>query len=130
VSLLEAFAYARAEVARDYERRNALLTEHALLDDDGDGLGTLEPGVEGGDGARAGLFFLDPGPGRVAGDAPADSVLRGLLEEQRRLEAEIAALRARRGTMAEAEYVSELERLLLALARTGRAIREREGGGT
>ena len=37
VSMLEAFTFARAEVGRVYERDNRLLTEHAMLDDDGDG---------------------------------------------------------------------------------------------
>ena len=37
LSMLEAFTYAREEVARWYREENLLLTEHALLEDSGDG---------------------------------------------------------------------------------------------
>ena len=43
LSLLEAFNFARQEVARLYERDGLLLTEHAMLDDNGDGQGSDEP---------------------------------------------------------------------------------------
>ncbi|HXV86752.1 MAG TPA: hypothetical protein VD793_08645, partial [Gemmatimonadales bacterium] len=43
VSLLEAFQYARAQVARVYQADGRLLTEHAMLDDNGDGKGSSEP---------------------------------------------------------------------------------------
>ncbi|MEP7347128.1 MAG: C13 family peptidase, partial [Gemmatimonadaceae bacterium] len=50
VSLLEAFQFAHREVQRDYEQGNRLLTEHAVLDDDGDGQGRGDPGPNGPDG--------------------------------------------------------------------------------
>ena len=56
VSLLEAFDYARLEVARVYESDNRLLTEHALLDDNGDGAGSTAPSPDSADGAAA-LFL-------------------------------------------------------------------------
>ena len=40
VSVLEAFDYARREVATAYERQGIMLIEHALLDDSGDKEGT------------------------------------------------------------------------------------------
>lgn len=120
VSLLEAFDYARQEVARTYENENRLLTEHALLDDDGDG----EAGDEG---LLANRIFLDADAGRVL-ETTADPALAALYRQRRDLEAEVAALRARKESMTEEAYQTELERLLLELARTGRAIREREGG--
>ena len=40
ISVLEAFRFAKGEVAKAYEREGLLATEHALLDDNGDGLGT------------------------------------------------------------------------------------------
>ena len=43
VSVLEAFNYAKAEVARAYEREGLLATEHALLDDNGDKEGSQTP---------------------------------------------------------------------------------------
>ena len=46
VSLAEAFQFARRETDRYYETRNLLATEHAQLDDDGDGVGVTELGEE------------------------------------------------------------------------------------
>ena len=59
---------------------------------------------------------------------PLSPELRGLVEEREALEGQVEALRARRGTMEEAAYERELERLLLDLARKSQEIREREEG--
>ena len=48
VSLLEAFEFTRQEVERHYQDENLLLTEHAILDDDGDGRGSAELSETGG----------------------------------------------------------------------------------
>ena len=53
VSVLEAFDYARREVARAYESENHLLTEHAQLDDNGDRKGTAAPDAKTTDGGLA-----------------------------------------------------------------------------
>ena len=127
VSLLEAFDYARLEVARVYESDNRLLTEHALLDDNGDGEGSTEPSLESADGATAAQIFLEPATSQVV-DAATDPELAALYETRRDLEGAVAALRARRDQMPAEEYEQELERLLLELARTNRRIREHEGG--
>ncbi len=127
VSLLEAFAYARAEVERFYDRENQLLTEHAVLDDNGDGEGSAEPSTTG-DGALAGRFFLAASSAAVAARANDDPELRALLEAKARIETDIAALRARKDDMTPDAYDAELERLLLELATTNRAIRAREDG--
>lgn len=47
VSLLEAFLYASTEVANFYQSEGRLATEHALIDDNGDGLGTRSDWFEG-----------------------------------------------------------------------------------
>jgi hypothetical protein len=125
VSLLEAFEYARREVARSYEAENRLLTEHAVLDDDGDGVGSAEPGRAGSDGSLARTFFLRGGAGEVVLEA-TDPELRTLLERRRSLEARIEALKAERATMDAERYEAELEKLLLELARTNQAIRRQE----
>lgn len=125
VSMLEAFEFARLEVARAYSTAGHLPTEHALLDDNGDGRGTLEPsGGEDGDGALAARIALAPAS-TAATDGPG---LQGLREEQARLQAELEQLRARQDSMPAAEYEAALEELLLEIARTGRAIREAQGG--
>jgi hypothetical protein len=129
LSLLEAFDYARREVGREYERDGRLLTEHAVLDDDGDGAGTAEPPSDGrrGDGALARRFFLS-GASAVAS---SDTVVTRLRAERRDLESRLTALRGRKDSMETAAYERELETLLLAIARNGRDLRAREGeGGT
>jgi hypothetical protein len=124
VSLLEAFAYARRETARAYEQDNRLLTEHAQLDDDGDGAASAEPGGRGRDGALAAAMVLRPASRLAA----ADPRVARLEAERVALEGQVAALRRTKDAMAPAAYERELERLLVALARTGQAIRAAERG--
>ena len=124
VSLLEAFRYATGEVRRRYERDNEMLTEHALLDDDGDGEGSLEPGPDGPDGTLANRFFLALAPAALAGATADDPAVAALLVRKGEVEDGIAALRARRDEMEEEEYDAQLETLLVELARINRAIRE------
>ncbi len=123
VSLLEAFRYATGEVRRRYERDNEMLTEHALLDDDGDGEGSLEPSPDGPDGTLANRFFLAQAPAALAAAAD-DPAVAALLARKREVEEGIAALRARRDELEEEEYDAELETLLVELARINRAIRD------
>lgn len=130
ISVLEAFQYARTHVARAYDQDGRLLTEHALLEDDGDGEGSTEP-APGSDGAKAGRLFLAPDPGvRTAeGQEVADPVLQRLYREKDDLEDRIAELRALRDQMDPDRYESELESLLVDLALKTREIEAREGGG-
>lgn len=130
VSLLEAFVFARREVGRLYERERHLLTEHAMLDDDGDGRGSAEPAATAGDGQLARAFVLGArtvasgGAGRAgAAVTPANPRAAALLAERGALERDVAALRARKASMAAAAYDAELERLLVAIAEKTRAIR-------
>ncbi len=131
ISILEAFNYARLQVARTYEQDGRLLTEHALLDDNGDGQGSGEPDAESADGAVARALFLAPdGAGAVVADGGAavtDPELRRLLEEQRALEDRVQLLRAAKDGMEAATYEQELETLLIELALKGRAIRQWSG---
>ena len=133
VSLLEAFEYARREVTRSYESTNNLVSEHASLDDNGDGKGSDDAGTTGDalDGAVARRTFL--GPGRIAtattaeGPAAADSVGQRLIRERNALEDRIARLRERRELMEPDEYQAQLEDLLVELGLKNREIRERGG---
>jgi hypothetical protein len=124
VSLLEAFEYARASVQRAYEDDNRLLTEHAMLDDDGDAAGTMTPDVRRGDGVRARTFALG---GRVAG--PVDPRVIAMEKEKGELEEQIEALRRVRDTMPPATYEARLETLLVDLALLTQRIRAITGGG-
>jgi hypothetical protein len=101
VSALEAFAYGKREVARVYESGTRLQTEHAQLSDT-----ALATTVTFGGSAGS------PDP-RTA----------GLVAERRALEALVAELRSRKGTMDSLAYERELERLLLEIAAKTQAIR-------
>lgn len=121
-SLLEAFLSAAAQVAEFYKTEGRLATEHALLDDNGDGLGTPADWFRGTratkqarngaslDGARARQFHL------VRSEAE-----QKLTAEQRarrdEIELAIENLRATKTKLGEAEYYRRLEALMLELAR-------------
>jgi hypothetical protein len=130
VSLLEAFVYAQAEVERSYEQDGRLMTEHAVLEDNGDGTAVAEPGGEdSSDGAFSAAFFLGAGRAVAASAPPADASpqLQGLYAEKARLEQQIAQLRASKAGMPEAEYQKQLEALLVELALNTQEIRKLEG---
>lgn len=127
VSLLEAFEYARQEVARFYREQGRIQTEVALLDDTGAGVGSRAPGVDGEDGDRARRFRMGGSGAAAAAAVAADPSVAPLLERRRRLEDDVAALRGERGTLGEAEYERRLEELLVELALVSREIRERGG---
>jgi len=129
VSVLEAFTYARREVERFYEKGHLLATEHAVLDDNGDGTGSSTPDPATGDGALARRLFLGGGEtaADVASAASSDPRLAELRRQRRALEEKIGALKARKDAMESAQYEDELEKLLLELARSEAALRQREG---
>lgn len=106
VSIAEAFEYAVRETERSYTTANLLQMEHARM----------EGGPE-----LARSFHLGAAP-VVPADVPAE--VRALYERRQRLEQSIETLRGRSGQMEPAAYQSELEALLLDLARTNREIQE------
>jgi hypothetical protein len=128
VSLLEAYIYARQEVAREFQSSSRLQTEHSLLDDNGDRKGTAEPDPRAdptGDGVLARTLYLG-GASAVAAEG-ASPQLQALYRERQRLESALDALRGSRATTDPERYEIELERLLLELARTSQQIRDMEG---
>lgn len=127
VSVLEAFEYARREVARVYESEHRILTEHALLDDDGDGRGTAEPDVQASDGSiAASIYLAGPASAAVAAGRPDDPRLAALYDERDELERRIAELRRRKAELELEAYERQLEELLVDLALKTREIRELE----
>ncbi len=106
-----------------YEGEGRLATEHALLDDNGDGVG--HPKVEAGDGGLALTTFFDSMPKMQAG---GDVELATLFAERARLEGEIAQLKAgkEKKLKSDAEYEAELEKLLLDLATVSQKIRSKK----
>lgn len=121
VSLLELFAYARREVVRAYETSNRLLTEHAILDDDGDGTGRGDPTVSGPDGALAGKTSMARAGSVVASDDPRAAPF---LRRREAIERQIDSLRAQRERLSAAEYDRRLEDLVVQLAQVNRALRD------
>jgi hypothetical protein len=119
ISVLEAFLYANRLTADFYKRAGRLATEHALLDDNGDGVGHEK--LEAGEGLLARATYLDS----LSVDEAAASAATGrLLKERTRLEGEIEQLIARKSSMAEAEYEATLERLFIELAKVNRSIKQ------
>ena len=128
ISLLEAYVYARQEVERYYEEENELLTEHSVLDDNGDGEGSHDAGLAGPDGPLAATFHLG-GISGTAAQTPDDPVLARLYEERNEIQGRIERLSVVRDALTEDQYLDRLEPLLVELAFKNREIREREGGG-
>jgi hypothetical protein len=128
ISMLEAFQYARTEVARAYEQQGLLATEHAMLDDNGDKNGSQTPSPTGADGKLAAAMSL--GSAADAAPLPEDPRLRALHLERRDLERRVESLRLLKDSMPPAKYTSELERLVTDLALKTREIRKLEGDPT
>ena len=136
VSMLEAFAYALREVEREYEGDNQLLTEHAVLDDNGDGEGSRQidagTGAEAvNDGALARRVFLSAASSSgvaTAESGAASPALRALYEEKAEIESRIDALRSVKDQIPLERYEDELEELLVELALKNRQIRAASDG--
>ncbi len=122
ISLLESFLSAAHRTAEFYTTENRLATEHALIDDNGDGLGTPADWFRGVlatkrardgaqlDGLRAHQFHLV----RSTAEQQLSPEARARRDK---LELQIAGLRERKEKMSEEKYFQELEKLLLELAR-------------
>jgi hypothetical protein len=118
-SVLEAFVYANRLTGDFYKRAGRLASEHAMLDDNGDGVGHEK--VEAGEGLLARATYLDS----LSVDEAAATVATGkLLKERARLEGEIEQLIARKASMPESEYEANLERLFIQLAKVNRSIKQ------
>jgi len=119
ISVLEAFQYGAKLTAEAYKSAGRLATEHALLEDNGDGVG--HPNAEpGGDGALARVTYFDSPliTPRVNGVETAK-----LITERTRLEEEVEQLKNRKAGMQADEYDAELEKILIDLAKLSRVIR-------
>jgi hypothetical protein len=121
-SLLEAFLLASRQVAQFYQEAGRLATEHPLLDDNGDGLGTPADWFSG---VRA---VKQPANGKSVDGLRANQfqLVRSAVEQelspaarQRRdeLEARLNELRARKPTLAADDYYHQLEGILVEISR-------------
>lgn len=125
ISVLEAFNAAKIGVARAYEKQGIMITEHPLLEDGGDGEGSLDPSPEGKDGRIAAILSLGTPASALA--LPDDPELRQLYEERGDLERRVESLKLLKAGMDPARYASELETLLTDLALKTQQIRRLEG---
>lgn len=126
VSLLEAFIHASRKVTDFYESSGRLATEHALLDDNGDGIGARAEWYEGTTPVRTAKEDVEPD-----GEIAAQRVLvlsdfeRQLTPAQREkrndLEREVKSLRRMKSELSEEKYYKDLEALLLELAQLYRS---------
>ncbi|MES2307041.1 MAG: hypothetical protein V4558_16180 [Gemmatimonadota bacterium] len=124
ITVLEAFSFARSTVRAYYDTKQRLLSEHAQLDDDGDGKGSDNPAAaSSGDGGLSRQISFGPPRGS------SDPRLAALAGERQRIESDVAALRARKATTDSLVYDGELERLLLLLAEKTRELRALERSG-
>lgn len=133
VSLLEAFLTASGRLDEYYRTEARLATEHPLIDDNGDGLGTpadwfrgvraVKRAAEGAeaDGLRAHQLHLIPSDR----ERSMPAALRGRRD---RLEAEIASLRDRKEALGEDAYYDALEPLMIELARLYRSVEASASG--
>jgi Peptidase C13 family len=121
VSVLEAFNFASKLTNDSYEQEGKIATEHAMIDDNGDGVGHQK--AESGDGALARTSYFDSLPQQ---QAHGDPELAKLFSERMRLEGEVEQLKARKENMKEDEYETALEKLLVELARTNQAIKVKQ----
>jgi hypothetical protein len=135
VSLLEAFLTASKRVGEYYKTHAQLATEHALIDDNGDRLGTPADWFRGVRATR-----------RAKDGAPLDGLRahqlhmirsereQALPEADRRrrdeLELSVAALRDQKAKLGDEEYYRQLEPLMVELARIYRKAGEPEHGGS
>lgn len=127
ISLFEAFKFAKSRQDTWYEEKRKLRAEHPLLDDNGDGEGTHDL-ENGSDGLWASRVYLGPIDIQLESKyinvksgtlSPADS----LRVEKFRLEQEIEDLKAKKGQMNPAEYSSQLESLLIQLAKLNKRLK-------
>ena len=119
LSVRELFVYTTEQVARSFEQVGQLATEHALLDDSGDGTPTRFDELDGAqDGELAAFTYLQPP--RAA--AVASDAALPFLRRKEALERDIARLKSEKATMDEDTYYAELETLFVQLARLNEQI--------
>jgi hypothetical protein len=118
LSVFEAFAYASQAVKAAFDQKGTMVTERAVIDDNGDGV-AREATATGADGVLAKTTFLDAEPAATASNPAAAA-----LEKQRvALEAQIEELKGRKSQMLAADYDAQLEKLAIDLARISAQIR-------
>ena len=122
VSLLEAYLVAGGRTAEFYKARSRLATEHALLDDNGDHLGTPADWFKGVRATRRAKDGTTPDGLRAhqLPLIPSDrerSIPPVIRQKRNQLELAVAALRDQKDKLAPDDYYARLEPLMVEMAR-------------
>lgn len=140
VSLLEAVLKAASETSEFYAAEARIRTEHAILDDNGDSLGTpaelFGSVLRGTVDESSAPTDAVAGPTDLDGDVAAKTILipatdvppltREEYAERTCIEAELLALRGNKASLGEDEYFKQVEEWMLQLAAIYRAAENRE----
>ena len=99
-------------MTQDYQEKRLILTEHAVMDD-------------GGEGKLASAVFLGIGRSDTALKVDtSDPEMKKLVDERDAIQKQIEGLQIRKASMAPAEYDAAMEKLLTTLALKTKAIRD------
>lgn len=129
VSILEAFRYASQMTASWYKGQGLLATEHPLIEDTGNQSAVSDLSPANGDGLLAARIYLDYPVHAADPEKPKATVnpeVEFLRERRRQVEESIQRLKYQKSTLAETEYVRQLEDLLIQLAQTNQKLRQAE----
>ncbi len=119
-SIFEVFSVTSASVKQHFEQRGQLLTEHAIIDDNGDGKGR-QATDEGPDGSIARIAFLDA---EAVGENTTPE-MAALIKRRRTLEQQAEEHKQLKGVMPDTEWNAQFEKLMLELAQVSAEIRKK-----
>jgi hypothetical protein len=120
VSLWEAFVYASKLVEQHFQRAGTLPTEHAVLDDTGDGTGRDAAAKPAGT-TLSSITYLDAPQAATS----ADPAVQALIDRRASLAKQIDDLRRRQSVMPAAEFDQQFEKLALELAQVSAELRKK-----
>ena len=121
ISVLEAFNYTTLQLEKFFKEQNRLVTEHAMLDDNGDGKGSEK--LTDDEGSLAKTTYFDSLFYQLAG---GDKELQGWYADKMRLEREVEELKLRKAQLKPEDYEDELEKLLIQLAELNEKIKAKQ----
>lgn len=131
LTVQEVFVFASRNTATSFEAGGHLATEHALLEDTGDGKGfRVEELDQEGEGGLASVTYLRRSSSiAIASSSTAAQASPGQARQREQLEREIAALKSSKANLGEDDYYAQLEALFVQLARLndeieGKGVRE------
>ena len=126
ITMLDLYLTIARRVLLRYKAEKNIPTEHAQLDDNGDGRFNTDPDPARDEGGLAQIADFDTLaaflPEAVA-DGPASETLRKLTARVQALERYVILLRNQKAEMSDKDYWQQLEPLLIDLARSSRRLK-------